>query len=386
MRVASNSASCGVCGSVLVKNGRTTAGNQRWRCLKCGASATRSRADLSRRHELEAFLGWLLGKQTQAEAMAVNDRSFRRITAWCWNIAPEIPAAGEVHDEVQLDGIYLGSWCALIATAGAHVIGWQWCDTEKSAAWAALLERFPAPRVVVCDGGAGLASAIRKAWPETRVQRCLVHVHRNVRAHLTYRPRLEAGKTLLRLSRALMRLKTAEEAAAWANALNDWHTRWGPMLKQRTQRTEGSTAPSWVNPSQQWWYTHKRLRSAYYLLERLVKTGTLFTHLAPEHEDLDISSTTNRIEGGVNAQLRLLLKHHRGMSENHMKRAVEWWLYTHSECPTTPHALICPEHWEQDSRTPKTSAQEQIGPAEYGTATTAEEGLWPRYGWGGRSR
>ena len=368
-----------------MKNGRTAAGTQRWRCVSCRAGTSRRRPDLARRHELEAFLGWLLGKHTQSEAMSVNDRSFRRITAWCWNIAPEIPATGEVHDEVQLDGIYLGTWCALIATAGAHVIGWQWCDTEKSAAWAALLERFPAPRVAVCDGGAGLASALRKTWPETRVQRCLVHVHRNVRTHLTHRPRLEAGKTLLRLSRALMRLKTAEEAAAWANALNDWHTRWGPMLKQRTHRGDGAAAPSWVKPSQTWWYTHKRLRSAYYLLERLVKTGALFTHLAPEHEDLNISSTTNRIEGGVNAQLRLLLKHHRGMSEAHMKRAVEWWLYTHSEAPAPPHTLVGPEHHQPAKPPAAAPTVELIGPAEYDTATTAEEGLWARRGWGGRS-
>ncbi|MDQ4501217.1 IS1249 family transposase, partial [Sinomonas sp. ASV322] len=274
----------------------------------------------------------------------------------------------------------------LIATAGEHVIGWQWCDTEKSAAWAALLERFPAPRVVVCDGGAGLASALRKVWPETRVQRCLVHVHRNVRTHLTHRPRLEAGRALLRLSKALMRLKTAEEAAAWATALNDWHTRWGPMLKQRTHRGEAGAAPSWVKPSQQWWYTHKRLRAAYYLLERLVKAGTLFTHLAPEHEDLRIASTTNRIEGGVNAQLRLLLKHHRGMSQNHMKRAVEWWLYTHSENPAPAHKLIRPEHREPPKRTPTTTEEERIGPALYDTATTAEEGLWARTGRAGRSR
>ncbi|GAP61235.1 transposase [Arthrobacter sp. Hiyo1] len=84
-------------------------------------------------------------------------RSFRRRTAWCWNVALRIPVTGEVHDQVQVDGIHVGSWCCLIAVAGEHVLGWQWCDTEKKAAWAALIGRFPAPRVVITDGGSGIA-------------------------------------------------------------------------------------------------------------------------------------------------------------------------------------------------------------------------------------
>ncbi len=35
-----------------------------------------------------------------------------------------------------------------------------------------------------------------------------------------------------------------------------------------------------------------------------------------------MASTTNRIEGGTNAQLRLMLHSHRGMSEEHQKRAI----------------------------------------------------------------
>lgn len=80
---------------------------------------------MSRRAELDAFLGWLLGTGSQSAADSfVTARSFRRRTPWCWSIAPEIPATGEIHDQVQIDGIYIGSWCCLIAVAGEHVIGW----------------------------------------------------------------------------------------------------------------------------------------------------------------------------------------------------------------------------------------------------------------------
>jgi hypothetical protein len=56
---------------------------------------------------------------------------------------PAIPATGEIHDQVQIDGIYVGSWCCLIAIAGENVIGWQWCDSEKKAARACSASAVP---------------------------------------------------------------------------------------------------------------------------------------------------------------------------------------------------------------------------------------------------
>ena len=51
---------CPSCGQPMKRNGKTSAGTQRWRCKSCGASATHSNDTAAR--ELEAFLGWLLGK------------------------------------------------------------------------------------------------------------------------------------------------------------------------------------------------------------------------------------------------------------------------------------------------------------------------------------
>ncbi len=58
-----------------------------------------------------------------------------------------------------------------------------------------------------------------------------------------------------------------------------------------------------MRANQTWWFTHDRLRKAYRLLERLSQAGTLFTYLRTEFTGLDIAATTNRIEGGTNAQL-----------------------------------------------------------------------------------
>lgn len=73
-----------------------------------------------------------------------------------------IEPTGEIFDEIQLDGIYLQNGpCCLIAYANGHVVDSQWCTTENSTAWSVLLQRMPAPAVVIINGGSGLAKALR---------------------------------------------------------------------------------------------------------------------------------------------------------------------------------------------------------------------------------
>ncbi|NLS11256.1 IS256 family transposase, partial [Nesterenkonia sp. MY13] len=98
---------------------------------------------MTRRAQLNVFLSWLLGKDSQKQAGGGTGRSLRFSTAWCWDIeVPQPDPTGEVHRQVIVDGTYFNGWCVLIAHNGAHVIGWQWCDKESKAAWAALFKRF----------------------------------------------------------------------------------------------------------------------------------------------------------------------------------------------------------------------------------------------------
>lgn len=338
---------------------------------------------MTRAAQLDRFLGWLAGTDSQQD-VGTSARTFRRTHAWCWNVDPRIAVTGEIYDEIQLDGIYVtGGWCALIAIADGKVIGWQWCDYEKSAAWIALIEAFPPPRVVVIDGGSGLASALKQVWPDTAVQRCLVHVQRNVRSYLTTRPRTDAGKTLWALARTLTRIRTREQGAHWEVKLHDWHQVYGHLTRAKTYANATVVRPAWAPSTSAWWWTHDRLRKAYRLLERLVRQGVLFTYLGEDLQPYGISSTTNMIEGGINAQLRELLHRHRGMPTDHARRAIEWWCYLHSPRPAPPSSLIRPEHHKPAPTA--IAIHDDPTPGDYGTTATAEEGLWARKGWAGRS-
>ena len=78
-------------------------------------------------------------------------------------------------------------------------------------------------------------------------------------------------------------------------------------------------------------YTHERLRKARRSLSSLVSAGTLFTYLDPGLTKAGpLPSTNNRIEGGVNAQLRAVLRNHRGLTSLKRVKAVFWWCHAHS--------------------------------------------------------
>ena len=50
--------------------------------------------------------------------------------------------------------------------------------------------------------------------------------------------------------------------------------------------------------------------------------------------------TNNRLEGGVNAQLRDMLRTHRGLSLERRLKAVYWWCYMHSPRPLSLSELL----------------------------------------------
>lgn len=364
---ALNSTICLVCGTRLVKNGHHRSGTQRWRCPNCGASSTRRRQDVTRRHELVEFLSWLTGKDSQTEAATDSARTMRRRTAWCWNIQPRLGPVETTYRAVLVDGVWIGSWCLLIAvTESLQVLAWQWCARESTAAWEALFVQIPAPQVVVCDGGTGITSALRHHWPGTEIQRCLFHVQMNVRQHLTLNPRTDAGRRLLALSRMLTGVATIEDAIDWRKNLDAWWRAHGHLTKERTYFRNG-----------QWGFTHERLRKAWLLLRKHAHDGVLFTYL--KHGN---ARTTSALEGGINSQLRNVLRAHRGMTEEHMRRAAEWFLTLHEIPISDAHHLIAPPPPPAPDETHEND-DDLHRPALYDTALSADEGLWMRSGWAG---
>lgn len=324
----------------MQKRGKTAADTQRWLCLLCSHSHSLGHETQKKGRQLDRFVAWLLGKQSQEELPNnFTDRTWRNQIAWCWNIAPKPALSGEMHPILLLDGIRVGSLVCLIARTPQYVIAWTWVPYESSGYWDKLLKPLPPPVVVVCDGQKGILLSVTRNWPLTAIQRCHFHVWQNVRGKLTLHPQTEAGQQLLQLARGLLRgLATKEQAHLWLRYLEVWEQTHDAFLKERTYVDN-------PKPHQRrWWYTHERLRSAYRQLTKLVKDQQLFRHLdnalLQQTNSQPIPRTTNYVEGGINSQLRTKLKLHRGMCEDHQRRLIEWYLYNRTECPKPPRSFL----------------------------------------------
>jgi len=263
--------------------------------------------------------------------MAGGGRTFRRKTAKYWNIWPMAPKIEEARDVLFLNGIYLGrKACILICSDEKNVLGWYLCRYEHAGAWRALMSRIAEPRMVVSDGGTGFVKALKKTWPQAQHQRCLFHVFCQIKRYTTTKPNTLAGFELYHLAKDLLDISTRKEAEKWVQRYVNWITKHQRFLNEVTRDEFGRERP-----------THERLLKAERSLLKLIRENTLFTYLDEElSRDFKTPATNNRIEGGVNSQLRAMLRNHRGLSIERRIKAVYWWCYQHSPEPLTSSELL----------------------------------------------
>ena len=106
---------------------------------------------------------------------------------------------------------------------------------------------------IVCDGRKGLL----QMFPDIPVQMCQFHQLQIITRYLTRNPKHEASKELRKLSLQLTKVSKKE----FEESLDDWFLNWNEYLNERTLSDETGKS----------FYTHRRLRSAYFSLRRNLK-------------------------------------------------------------------------------------------------------------------
>ena len=323
-----NQVRCFNCGNICIKNGKTKAGTQRWLCKECSATFTNP-IDNSTKQFVQ-FQHWLFSKAVQKE-MSGAGRSFRRKISKFWEIWPMPPKIESPMNVVYVDGIYLSrKACILICCNEENVLGWYLCRDENSRAWEVLMQRIAAPAMVVSDGGHGFRKALKRVWPKAKLQHCTFHAFIQVKRYTTGSPKTIAGIEMYMIAKDLLMIKDMEQAGHWVTRLINWRIKHKTFLSEMTRDEKGKLRPM-----------HERLLKAERSLDRLVQQNTLFTYL---DESLsygeELPSTNNRIEGGINAQLRTMLRNHRGMSIERRIKAVFWWCYFHSPKPLSASEIL----------------------------------------------
>lgn len=286
--------------------GKTVASTVRFYCPSCQKSSVRKRSDVIEAARYHLFVAWLTGTKSLTEIAKSRHISRQSLAAWLRPFRKTCPVPlvpGEPVDVLVIDGLYLESrsHCVLIGKTPRAVVFWMFAERETYGSWRLFCQRIPAPRVVVCDGQRGMRSAIRDVWPQTRIQRCIIHVFQLATARLTQRPKSDAGQTLRVLIHEMLLVRTRRQKRRWIRGYRGWRKRYDSFLKERTIGQQ-------PGKKRTWWYTHKRIRSVRSLLDNALPD--LFTYIGhPE-----IPRTTNHVEGGINSRLAELLHRHRGIS------------------------------------------------------------------------
>jgi len=181
---------------------------------------------------------------------------------------------------------------------------WKEIETENKAVYQEarkyLKEAGFSIQAVVIDAKHG----IREVFSDLVVQICQYHQQQITRRYVTTRPKTQAGQELKILADSLSR--TSE--GIFSEALIDWHEKWKGFLKER----------SYAPDRKHWWYTHRRLRSAY----RSLKTNLpyLFSYL--RHPELPIPNTNNSLEGYF-SKIKQLLNNHHGLKKWRRYKLIE---------------------------------------------------------------
>lgn len=194
-----------------------------------------------------------------------------------------------------------------------EILIWKHIQTEKVDDYkyllTELLELGYTIQSVAIDGKRGVSNVF-KDYP---VQMCHFHQKRIIQRYITLNPKLEASQDLKKI---MTRLKYSDETR-FTKALDIWYIKYKSFLNEIT-----------IHPdSGKYSFTHKKLVSAYTSIKN--NLPYLFTY--KNHKKLNLSNTTNLIEGGVFSPLKILIKIHRGLSKNLKLKIVDDYLVSYKK-------------------------------------------------------
>lgn len=297
---------CLVCGKRAVRCGYQSS-KQRWKCLWCKKIFYWQRRDVKERNKGKLFNNWLTDYQSLsfvAKKKKVHRTTLARRFKNTWSKIKQNTFIETGRSAVLiLDGLYISNNCVVLVVFDGILnkpLLWGFAERENFLAWANILDRIKASgisvRGIVSDGQKGLILGVKTIFPGIPHQRCMTHVVRLSLAWLTMKPKIEAGALLRGLVLLLHKIKTKEESKIWIDSYLKWRETFNNFLKEKS-----------INPLTGYrWYTHRKLRAVNSLINRALPNLFIFL------EDLFIPSTTNKVEGGINAPLVELLHRHRG--------------------------------------------------------------------------
>lgn len=311
---------CWSCGSLDVICWGKQNNKQRFKCKSCGLMFTRNSPEQKTRNRFVWFREWIVGKQTFKQLVAKSGYSERTLKDLFYHYLEDFPTWNIKPSEkvnLLIDGTYFSNKVCLVlyrsnnvkATLLYRLTDGEWFD-EIQEDLNNLLSLGIRIESVTCDGLVNIIKAVKKASPETIIQRCLVHIQRETLIWLTTKPKLQPAKDLRIIIKKLHKIQDQQSCSDWIKEISHWYEHYQDFIQERT-----------LNPQTgRYWYTHKNIRKAFRHIQRALPN--MFHYL----ENKDIPKNTNAIEGFF-SHLKQNIGVHRGLSKEHYKNYLKWYLY-----------------------------------------------------------
>lgn len=295
-------------------------GKQRYFCKQCNFSFLLLRHDVKNKNEFIWFKKWIIERQVYKYLVrdsGYSQSKIQRIFNQYLNSAPVVEIRSKTRVHLLIDGSYFPNGLCLILYYDhnlRYVQLYRETNQEKYTEIKEDLQNLKKLGVdvysVTCDGHKAILKSIKKVFPNAIIQRCLVHIKRQVRNYLSSKPKLEQSASLLKLSNQITSIKSIEDSNIWLGAFFNWYKINHEFINQKTQSQNTG----------RFWYTHKNLHAAFSLLENAIPN--MFNYL----DDEQIPNTTNRIENYF-MHLKDKLRIHRGLRFEAKKNFIKWYLY-----------------------------------------------------------
>jgi len=314
---------CWVCGSLHVIKWGKRNGKQRFLCKDCGALNTRTNQGVSRSNRFIWFRKWITGKQTFSQLETESGYSERSLKRYFYSYLDNYPTWKITPSEklnLLIDGTYFANKVCLVlyrdnnikATQLYRLTDGEWfeeiCEDLQNLIYLGLTIES-----VTCDGLSNILKAIKKTCPETIIQRCVVHIQRECLIWLTKRPKSQAGIELRRIIKRLHLIGNRDDWGYWVVDLIKWHEQYKDFVNEK----------SYYELTGRYWYTHKSVRKAFVHIKRALPD--MFHYL----DNADIPKSTNALESFF-GHLKQNISIHRGLSKEHYKNYIKWYLFFRS--------------------------------------------------------
>lgn len=167
-----------------------------------------------------------------------------------------------------------------------------------------LKDRGLRPSCITMDGERGVMRAIRKVWPQAKIQRCLYHIQREGMRWLRTYPKTQAGRELRCLLGSLCYIQSVKERDLFIQAFQRWLEK---HLDFVWSLPKGNVAS-------------KDLKRTIALINNAIPD--MFHYL----KDPNIHKTSNVLESFY-SRLKSDYRRHRGLTQEHKIQYLTWYCY-----------------------------------------------------------